>query len=84
MALVVSVCTSLRTKTCASAAKTAAPRTSIAPSASASDRSAPTDRRGDSTISTPIIPTATAEIRKSRTSSPRNIAAKITVRIGAA
>ena len=86
MAEVLSVSTSLRTKTCARAAKMAPPRTSIAPSRSAVS-TAPSDRavtRGDSTIKTPTIPRTTAEIRNARTSSPRNIAAKTTVNSGAA
>ena len=40
--------------------------------------------RGDSTISTPAIPSATIPSRKARTCSPRNIAAKITVSSGIA
>ena len=44
----------------------------------------PTESRGDSTITTPIIPSATADNRNARTCSLRNIAAKITTKIGAA
>jgi hypothetical protein len=86
MAEVASVCTSLRTKTCASAAKTAPDSTSIAPKACAVSTRAPGTmvRRGESTMSTPIMPRITAEIRNSRTFSPRNMAAKTTVRRGAA
>ena len=40
--------------------------------------------RGQTTIITPATPSATAEMRKARTSSPRNIAAKMTVSSGAA
>ena len=87
MAAVGSVWISLRTKTCASAAKTAPPSAAIAPSAcsaEASPRSAVTVRFGRSTITTPTSPTRPRVSRKTRTCSPRNIAAKMTVRSGAA
>ena len=86
MAAVASVWISLRTKTWASAAKTAPRSAAIAPSAWIVEVS-PTVvsvSRGRSTITTPNSPMKTAVRRKARTCSPRNIAAKITVRSGAA
>ena len=41
-------------------------------------------RFGKRTMTTPISPTKTAVSRKARTRSPRNMAARITVRSGAA
>ena len=86
MAEVFSVITSLRTKTCARAAKTAPPKTSMAPKASRWPLASPDRmvRRGESTIRTPVSPSATMPNRKARTFSPKNIAAKTTTNRGAA
>ncbi len=86
MVAVFSVWMSLRTKTCASAEKTAPTRTRIAPNVSAvpiaPDCSA--ESRGDRMMRTPAMPSPTVVMRNARTGSPRNIAAKMTVRSGAA
>ncbi len=84
MALVRSVATSLRTNTCASEEHSAPISTTIAPSASRSLVVPMPPSRGESTISTPIRPRATAASRNARTCSPRNIAAKTTVSNGEA
>ena len=84
MAEVRSSWTSLRMKSCANAAISAPPKATTAPSIRKGSPAVPACSCGDSTISTPVSPTPTIDRRNRRTSSPRNIAAKITTSRGEA